>query len=624
MSSNRSHLVVAVAAVLAVVASLGIGATPAAGTGATEPTEATTSVFTPIAELSKVSVGYNHACGIDGTGILYCWGSNTEGELGTGDTTSHTTPVAVATAGTPLAGTTVDAVAAGSGFTCALTATEAIACWGENANGELGNGSTTPSLIPTAATLTGSPLSGANITSLTTQHKHICARTSAGGAACWGANSNGQLGDGTQVERHVPTTVTTTGTPFAGVGIKSISAGTFHTCGVANDGAAACWGSGSRGALGDGTTTRKLVPTSPTLTGTPLDGVKVALLSASRYSTCAATVDGDLVCWGAGDDGQLANGGTADSLVPTAATTTGTPLDGADVVDIDSGFDHHCARTSTGTAVCWGDGYVGYLGTGTTDDALVATPVDVTDTPLDGIVIKELAAGRSGACIASAAKQPYCWGTHSTTGSGSTVSAPTPIPVAISSQVPTETPTITSTSVDDNRVSLEWSSVPGIGGTVPVSVVIRVYIGNDLVRTWDWPLFTLDGSGFATLNLEWDTTYRFTVAAVNQGGEGPESPQSNTVVVGPEPAWETSYHPITPCRILDTRIAEGPLANREIRDVQVTDDGYDIADQGGNPDGCPIPEDADAVEASVTAVSPSDSGFFRAWPTDESMPNATF
>ena len=84
------------------------------------------------------------------------------------------------------------------------------------------------------------------------------------------------------------------------------------------------------------------------------------------------------------------------------------------------------------------------------------------------------------------------------------------------------------------------------------------------------------------------------------------------------------YTPITPCRIMDTRVAGGALANREIRDVRVTGDGADFAAQGGLADGCGIPAEATAIEASITAVDPSDSGFFRAWPTGESMPNATF
>ena len=87
---------------------------------------------------------------------------------------------------------------------------------------------------------------------------------------------------------------------------------------------------------------------------------------------------------------------------------------------------------------------------------------------------------------------------------------------------------------------------------------------------------------------------------------------------------EALYVAITPCRIVDTRQAGGALVDREIRDVEVVGDGPGFAAQGGLPDGCGIPTDTVAVEASIAAVDPTDSGFFRAWPFGQSMPNATF
>ena len=81
---------------------------------------------------------------------------------------------------------------------------------------------------------------------------------------------------------------------------------------------------------------------------------------------------------------------------------------------------------------------------------------------------------------------------------------------------------------------------------------------------------------------------------------------------------------MSPCRIVDTRQAGGAFSNREIRDYVVAGSGAAFAAQGGLAGGCGIPDGASAVEASVTAVSPAVGGFFRAWPGDESMPNATF
>ncbi|MCB0971216.1 MAG: hypothetical protein KDA97_06815 [Acidimicrobiales bacterium] len=107
---------------------------------------------------------------------------------------------------------------------------------------------------------------------------------------------------------------------------------------------------------------------------------------------------------------------------------------------------------------------------------------------------------------------------------------------------------------------------------------------------------------------------------------------TNAFTCGPEgdpvdlPVEVARYVPITPCRVVDTRRpgAGGAFANREIRDYVVRGSGSTIAQQGGNAGGCGIPDEALGVEASITAVDPADSGFFRTWPSGESMPNATF
>jgi hypothetical protein len=93
-------------------------------------------------------------------------------------------------------------------------------------------------------------------------------------------------------------------------------------------------------------------------------------------------------------------------------------------------------------------------------------------------------------------------------------------------------------------------------------------------------------------------------------------------LVAPDKA--TVFVPITPCRVVDTRQAGGPLTNREIREWAISGTGTAFANQGGQAGGCGIPDAAAAVEASVTAVSPTTSGFFRAYPANASMPNATF
>ena len=110
------------------------------------------------------------------------------------------------------------------------------------------------------------------------------------------------------------------------------------------------------------------------------------------------------------------------------------------------------------------------------------------------------------------------------------------------------------------------------------------------------------------------------------GAEAVRTPEAPAPAVGAVASSliGATYEPITPCRIVDTRQAGGRFDDREIRDYRVTGEGQVFADQGGKAGGCDIPSGVSAVEASITAVDPLDSGFFRAWPTGESMPNATF
>ncbi|MBL8055523.1 MAG: hypothetical protein JNK29_02440, partial [Anaerolineales bacterium] len=152
-------------------------------------------------------------------------------------------PVAVQTAGVPR-------LAAGIGHTCALTADGGVKCWGANGDGQLGDGTTLNQGAPVAvAGLTS------GVTAVATGWRHTCALTAAGGVKCWGWNDYGQLGDGTTTNRLTPVDV-------AGLtsGVTALAAGNTHTCALTAAGGAKCWGYNLFGQLGDGTTTNRLTP----------------------------------------------------------------------------------------------------------------------------------------------------------------------------------------------------------------------------------------------------------------------------------------------------------------------------------------------------------------------------
>lgn len=194
---------------------------------------------------TSLSVGGNgdHTCGVTSAGAAYCWGENDVGQLGIGTTIDHASPVAVIGEHS-----FASLTGAGDFHVCGLTAAGTAYCWGQNLNGQLGDGSTTPRTAPVPVTgeLTFVSLAGGAF--------HTCGLTGRGAAYCWGANTDGQLGDGTTTDRSTPVAV------LGGISFASLTAGESHTCGLTSEGLAYCWGTNGFGELGDGTSTNRTTP----------------------------------------------------------------------------------------------------------------------------------------------------------------------------------------------------------------------------------------------------------------------------------------------------------------------------------------------------------------------------
>jgi alpha-tubulin suppressor-like RCC1 family protein len=194
--------------------------------------------------ITQIQVGGLFACAI-ANGSAYCWGDNTYGQLGDNSTTQRNVPVAVNTGGV-LSGKTVTQIALGNEHACAIADGNAY-CWGRNNYGQLGTGNTTNSSVPVAVS-TSTGMSGKVITNiLNGGYSHTCA-VADGQAYCWGRNNIGQLGDNTTTDRTSPVAVNVAGV-LSGKGVTQLIGGDSYTCAVAN-GRAYCWGDNSFGQLG--------------------------------------------------------------------------------------------------------------------------------------------------------------------------------------------------------------------------------------------------------------------------------------------------------------------------------------------------------------------------------------
>src|SRR6185369_10960550 len=184
---------------------------------------------------ASLSVGDNFVCGLDLTGAAFCWGANASGQLGNGSTTSASSPTAVS------GGHVFTSIAAGGAHACGLTAQGVAYCWGDNTTGQLGTGSSTRSLVPVPVA------GGVAFMVISAGQQHTCGISAPQRFGfCWGNNASGQIGDQSTVTRLVPTGVT------GSVQFAKVSAGVSHTCGVSVTGAALCWGSNAAGQLGTG------------------------------------------------------------------------------------------------------------------------------------------------------------------------------------------------------------------------------------------------------------------------------------------------------------------------------------------------------------------------------------
>jgi alpha-tubulin suppressor-like RCC1 family protein len=294
--------------------------------------------------------GPHDACALS-AGSVACWGSNAHYQLGNSAGLVSLAPVVVAGLAPG-----VLAVAAGGYHTCALTSVGAVQCWGyNNSHGQLGNGSTTDSVVPVAV----KGLSSGAL-ALAAGADHTCAVTAAGGVVCWGDNSRGQLGDGSTTERHAPVDVMGLSS-----GVVALAAASGHTCARTGAGAVQCWGSNSGGQLGDGTFLESHAPVA-------VKGLaSVTAIAAGGDHTCAITSGGALLCWGGNGSGELGINSTASSPLPAQVKGLSSG-----VVAVAAGAWRTCAVTSAGAAKCWGDDSHGGLGDDSTAQSLV--PVDVT------------------------------------------------------------------------------------------------------------------------------------------------------------------------------------------------------------------------------------------------------
>jgi alpha-tubulin suppressor-like RCC1 family protein len=321
-----------------------------------------------------------HTLALDSTGAVHAWGRNIEGQLGNNSTTDSGNPIDVSTFGS-LSGRTVVAITCHRNHSLALDSTGAVHAWGKNNQGQFGNNSTTNSLIPINVSSFGS-LSGRTVVAVTACVNHTLAVDSTGAVHAWGVNDAGQLGNNSTTNSLIPINVSSFGS-LSGRTVRTVAGGEYHSVALDSTGAVHTWGSGNFGRLGDGSGggTSSLIPKNVSSSGS-LSGRTVVAVSSGMTHTAALDSTGAVHTWGFGNQGEVGNGGTDIVSTPVNVSSFGS-LSGRTVVAVACGTDNTLALDSTGAMHAWGYNGFGQLGNGTTTDALI--PIYVGNTAAVGI-----------------------------------------------------------------------------------------------------------------------------------------------------------------------------------------------------------------------------------------------
>jgi alpha-tubulin suppressor-like RCC1 family protein len=368
------------------------------------------SIFTD----TTLSSGGTFTCAILDNGSVSCWGFNNYGQLGNGGTTSSSIPTLTSSLG---AGRTAVALSSGAAHTCAILDNGSVSCWGANYFGQLGNGGlSNPGAFTATPTLTSSLGAGRTAVALSSGSYHTCAILDNGSVSCWGSGDYGQLGDGRTSDASTPTL--TSSLP-AGRTAVAISSGYSHTCALLDNGSVSCWGRGDYGQLGGGGTSDQTTPTHTSSLGT---GRTAVALTSGYEHTCAILDNGSVSCWGRGDAGQLGDGGTSNQTTPTLTGSLGI---GRTAVAISSGPWHTCSILDNGAVACWGYGDYGQLGNGGTSTQRTPT---LTGSLGSGRTAVAIVAGDEHTCAILDNGSVTCWGynNYGQLGNGGTTSSTIP------------------------------------------------------------------------------------------------------------------------------------------------------------------------------------------------------
>jgi alpha-tubulin suppressor-like RCC1 family protein len=343
-----------------------------------------------------VSAGWSSTCATDLDKQAWCWGSDWMGALGRG--TARTFTIA-ATPGPVVGSHRFDSIVVGGTTGCGITDGGATYCWGRGDRAQLGNG--TDGFVGPYLSGSAEPdrvAADPRFVAIALGSFHGCGLTEDGKAHCWGSAVSGAAGAVGSDNVTEPAPVDTE------VAFTALVAGAAHTCALTSGGEAYCWGSNDGGQLGNDSLLE------PCGGGLPCRTVPLAVtgdlaftaLSAGSQFTCGIAHDEMTYCWGSNVDGQV--GQTEEAIFPGPVPVTNSPA----LAVLASGGFHTCGLTASGEAHCWGANRRGQLGNGERNFIPNPTPAPVAGS----LTFARIASGLQHTCGITPDDAIYCWGSN--------------------------------------------------------------------------------------------------------------------------------------------------------------------------------------------------------------------
>ncbi len=319
-------------------------------------------------------------------------------------------------------GRSYSAISTANNHACAIDATRTLYCWGSNAQGQLALGAgVAGALVPTAAV---TPL---RFTKISVGAEHSCGIAESGAAYCWGSGNDGKLGNAGFTSQPAPVAV------FGGLTWQSVAAGGAHSCGVTTGGVVYCWGTNITGALGNPSISQSPVPIPVQVPA----GQTFREVVTGESQTCALTVAGPAYCWGTNVVGQLGNGSIISASSPTLVSSA------ANWAAIGMGAEptflgHVCGADVGGVVRCWGLGNVGQLGRDATESCFYLQPwpcgLTPSVVPSLGAAVRAVTGGRHS-CALLITGGIWCWGDNGAGQLGDGTSVGRALPASVSGSI---------------------------------------------------------------------------------------------------------------------------------------------------------------------------------------------